>query len=126
MKKYSILILFIAISAVFTSCSEFSRGLSYAMDLQEEISEKYDSDEVEVTIKNNILRVSLIDNKISGYSKWEKQEILSEIEAIASNLENKPELSHGVVKFVTKGSNGIVKTSTSDSMQMDLENNNGN
>lgn len=90
MKKYSILILFIAISAVFTSCSEFSRGLSYAMDLQEEISEKYDSDEVEVTIKNNILRVSLIDNKISGYSKWEKQEILSEIEAIASNLENKP------------------------------------
>lgn len=107
-------------AAVVTGCSNVSQGLSYAMDLQEIISNKYDSDEVTVSIDNNVLTVSLIDDKFSGYSDLEKQEISNEIGAIASNLENKPQLSGGVVKFVTKGLEGLVKTSKSDFRQINL------
>lgn len=113
--------MFISISTIFGSCSRFVEGLSYGLHLQEEILEKYDSDEVEVSIKNNFLTVSLIDNNFYSYSDSEKQEMVREIGAIASSLENKPELSGGEVKFVTKGLNGIVKTSSSDAMSLQLE-----
>lgn len=119
--KKQILILIIAIAAVFTGCSQVPQGLTYAIDLQEIITDKYDSDEVAVTIDKNVLTISLIDDKFSGYSDLEKQEISKEIEAIASNLDDKPQLSGGVVKFITKGMDGMVKTSKSDSRQLILE-----
>lgn len=120
MKNQIRLVLFIAFSANIISCSQISQGLSYAMDLQEILTEKYNSDEVEVTINNNTLIVSLIDNKFSGYSEPEKQQISEEIGKIASGLDNKPELSGGVVKFVSKGLDGAISTTTSDSKELML------
>ena len=121
MKKFILVLICIA-SAASTGCSQLSEKLSYAMDLQEILNDKYDSDEVQVTINNNILTVSFIDDKFSGYSDVEKQQMVREITAIATDLEDKPELSGGVVKFVTKGLDGLVKTSTSETLEMKWEN----
>lgn len=118
----NLLVLIIAVSTFLTGCSKFSQGLSYALDLQEIITAKYDSDEVQVSVKNDVLMITLIDTKFSGYSDLEKEEISREIGAIASGLDNKPQLSAGTVKFVTKGLNGIIKTSTTDSRELVLVN----
>ena len=114
--------LFIIALTVFTGCSQVTQSLSYALDLREIITDKYDSDEVQVTINNDILIVSLIDDKFSGYSDVEKQQMVNEITAIAKDLDDKPELSGGVIKFVTKGLDGLVKTSTSETLEMKWEN----
>ncbi len=121
MKKQFLVLLLIA-SAALTGCSNISQKLSYALDLQEIISDKYKFDDVEVTINNDILTISLIDDNLSSYNDSEKKKMISEIEALALSLDNKPELSGGVIKFVTRGLDEVIKTSTSESMVMEWKN----
>ncbi len=88
--------------------------------LKESISQKYETEKVEINIKNNNeLTVSLIDPKFVDYSPAEKEQIALEIGKLAKELsEDKETIKSGVVNFRDEENYGIVKTSDSETFQM--------
>lgn len=99
------------------SCSGFDR-ITDALELKNEIEEKYDSEEVEVKVTNKEdISVSLIDKDLSDLSPQEKQKIAVEIGEMV--LEMQPEgFKAGTVHFVENTHMLNVKTSSSVAFEM--------
>ncbi|WP_242927609.1 hypothetical protein [Pontibacter vulgaris] len=119
MKKITSAILTVLLITLF-SCSEMSGEFKYMNQLKESISKKYETEKVEINIKNNNeLTVSLIDPKFVDYSPAKKEQIALEIGKLAKDLsEDKETIKLGVVNFRDEANYGIVKTSDSETFQM--------
>lgn len=119
MKKYTTATLIILLITLF-SCSEMTGEFEYMNRLKKSISEKYETEKVEINIKNNNeLIVSLIDPKFDDYSPAKKEQISREIGKIAQELrEDKEKIKSGVVKFRDEKNYGIAKTSNTVTFQM--------
>ncbi|WP_018478661.1 hypothetical protein [Pontibacter roseus] len=119
MKKCTSAILTILLISLF-SCSEMTGEFKYLNRLKESISEKYETEKVEVNIKNkNELTVSLTDPKFDDYSPAKKEYISREIGKLAQELrEGKEKIKSGVVNFRDEANYGIAKTSSTVTFQM--------
>ena len=119
MKKITSIIYSIILITLF-SCSQVAGELKYMNDLKHSISEKYESEKVEINIKNNNeLTISLIDPKFDNFSPDKKEQISREIGKLAQELrEDKEKIKRGVVKFRDEESFGIAKISSTESFQM--------
>jgi hypothetical protein len=114
MRIFTSVVLSILLVSLF-SCSEMTGEFNYMNRLKESISEKYETQKVEVNIKNNNeLIVSLIDPKFDDYTPARKEQISREIGKLAQELrEDKEKIKSGVVSFRDEESYGIVKKSSS-------------
>ncbi|MBF9254829.1 hypothetical protein I2I11_16115 [Pontibacter sp. 172403-2] len=119
MKRITTAILTILLITIF-SCSEMTGELKYMYELKESISEKYETEKIEINIKNNgELIVSLIDPKFDDYNSARKEQISKEIGKIAQELrEDKGNIKSGVVKFRDEENYGIAKISSTETFQM--------
>ena len=102
------------------SCSEMTGEFEYMNQLEKAIPEKYETEQVEVNIRNkNELTVSLIDSKFDDYSPAEKEQVSREIGKLAQELrEDKGKIKSGVVNFRDEENYGIAKTSDTETFQM--------
>lgn len=118
-RKIASVFLTILLISLF-SCSEMSGEFKYMNQLKESISKKYETEKVEINIKNNNeLMVSLSDPKFADYSLSEKKQIALEIGKLAEELrEDKEAIKSGIVNFRDEENYGVVKTSDSETYQM--------
>ena len=119
MKKTITGILAIFLITLF-SCSEMAGEFEYMDELKNSISEKYETEKVEINIKNsNELIVTLTDQKFGDYSSAKKGRIALEIGKLAQELrEGKKKIKTGGVNFRDEENYGIAKTSNSVTFQM--------
>ncbi|MFC6997825.1 hypothetical protein [Rufibacter roseus] len=119
MKKCTSAILTILLPFLF-SCSEVTGEFKYMYRLKKSITEKYETDKIEINIKNNSeLTVSLLDPKFNEYSPAKKEQISLEIGKLAQELrEDKETINSGVVNFRDEENYGIAKTSSTQTYQM--------
>ena len=101
-------------------CGEVTGELQYLDDLKRSISEKYDTEEVEVNINTQTeLEVLLKDSKFSDLSEVRKEEISKEIGGLAKKLRHdRNQITKGIVKFRDEENYGILKTSRTEGFQM--------
>ncbi|EJF09788.1 hypothetical protein O71_12904 [Pontibacter sp. BAB1700] len=119
MRKYTFVFLTMLLISLL-SCSEMGGELNYMNRLKKSISEKYETDKVEINIKNKSeLTVSLVDSKFDDYSPAKKEQVAREIGKLAQELrEDKEPIKTGVVNFRDEENYGIAKTSSTVSFQM--------
>ncbi|MCP2045853.1 hypothetical protein [Pontibacter sp. HSC-36F09] len=119
MRKYTLIVLTTLLIGLL-GCSEMTGEFNYMDRLKKSISAKYETDEVEINIKNNNeLTVSLIDPKFHDFSPAKKEQIAREIGKLAQELrEDKESIKSGVVNFRDEENYGIAKTSSTVSFQM--------
>lgn len=119
MKKYACTILPIFLIILF-SCSEMTGEFKYMIQLKKAISEKYESDKIDINIKNNNeLIVSLIDPKFDDYTATKKEQIALEIGKLAQELsEDKETIKSGTVSFQDEKNYGIAKISSAETFPM--------
>lgn len=119
MKKHTSVVLTIFITALF-SCSEVAGEFTYMNRLKEAISEKYETEKIEINIKNDDeLIVSLIDPKFDEYSETKKERISREIGQLAQELrEDKETIKSGLVNFRDEENYGVVKASSTETFKM--------
>jgi hypothetical protein len=119
MKKCASTIMAILLITLF-SCSEVTGEFEYMNRLKKSIAEKYETEKVEINIKNkNELTVSLIDSKFDEYSPEKKEQISREIGKLAQELrEDKEKIKSGVVNFRDEKNYGIANTSDTETFQM--------
>lgn len=119
MKKLIPLFLTILLAPLF-SCSEVIGEFNYMNQLKKSISEKYETEKVEINIKNNNeLTVSLIDPKFDDYSPAKKEQISREIGKLAQEFrKDKEGIKSGVVNFRDEENYGVVETSSTETFKM--------
>jgi hypothetical protein len=89
-------------------------------DLKESISDKYETEKVEIKINNKTeLKILIKDSKFENYSGKDKAIISYDIGRMATNLkESKEKIKTGVVKFISEENYGVTKTSETDSYKL--------
>ena len=114
---FSLLTLFLI---TLSSCSEMTKEFKFMNELRSEISEEYDTNEVEINLRNkNILVVSFSDSKFDDYSSGEKKRIAKRIGAmVRKKTKNREPIKSGKVEFVDETEVGILKQSDSDTYNM--------
>ena len=119
MKKITTTILTVLFITLF-SCSEVTGEFKYMDELKKSISEKYETEKVEINIRNNDeLIVSLVDPKFDDFNTDRKEQIAQEIGKLAQELrEDKEKLKSGVLKFRDEANYGIAKASSTETFQM--------
>ncbi len=119
MKECTSVVLLILLVTLL-SCSEMTGEFKYMNRLKKSISEKYETEKVEINIKNNNeLIVSNIDPKFDDYTPAKKEQISREIGKLAQELrEDKEAIKSGVVNFRDEENYGIAKTSNTVTFQM--------
>ncbi len=105
---------------LFISCSNSAEEFLFMKELKTSISDKYETEKVEIKINNKTeLSVLFKDSKFENYSKNKKERISFEIGKMAMDLnENKEKIKTGVVKFISEENYGIVKTTDTESFKM--------
>lgn len=102
-----------------TGCTEVMGKMAFLGDLQQEIIEKYDTEEIDLHFKNNVLEVTFKDSKFQGYTESQKQKIAYQIGRMANSMqEDGSKIEAGVVNFVDEDNLILVKSSSADSYQM--------
>ena len=116
MKKAFLILLAVGL---FQSCAEVSGSIEYMKELNEAIDQKYDFEEVNLSMDLNSLTVSLVDESFADYSVEQKKEVAREIGKMARRIKkNQPDLTDASVKFVSEKKVGPVKMSDSESFLM--------
>jgi hypothetical protein len=92
----------------------------YMNQLKESISEKYGTEEVEVSLMNRTdLTVSLTGSQFNDYTPAEKRQISREIGELAQELKgDKNTIISGQVNFQDEQNYGIAKSSSTETFQM--------
>ncbi len=119
MKKINFTLLTFLLT-LFISCSNLTEEFVFMNDLKESISDKYETEKVEIKINNKTELIVLIkDSKFESYSGKEKARISYDIGSMAMNLKtSKEKIKSGSVKFISEENYGVVKTSEIDSYKM--------
>lgn len=116
MKKAFLILLAVGL---FQSCAEVSKSIEYMKELNEAIDEKYDFEDVNLSMDLNSLTVTLADESFDDYSAEQKKEVAGEIGKMARSIKkNQPDLTDASVKFVSEKKIGPVKMSDSESYPM--------
>lgn len=113
-------ILFAFLTTLVFSCSNLVGEFEFMLNLKESISEKYDTEKVEVKIHNKTtLIVSIKDSRFEELSGKVKQKISHEIGGMVSDLrKDDHNIESGIVKFISEENYGVAKTSQTDSYNM--------
>jgi hypothetical protein len=116
MKKAFLIILALACTV---GCEVVTSNIEYMKQLNEAIDEKYDFEDVNLTMDLDALTVSLVDKSFADYSTQQKKELAREIGQLARQIKkNQPDLTDANVKFVNEKKIGPVKMSDSESFPM--------
>jgi hypothetical protein len=116
MKKAFLILLVVG---MFQSCEEVSKSIDYMKELNEAIDEKYDFEDVNLTMDLEALTVSLVDERFADYSVEQKKELAQDIGKMARRIKkNQPDLTDASVQFVSQKEIGPVKMKDSESYLM--------
>lgn len=119
MKRSFLAAVIVLTTVFFSSCAEVSGSIQYMKELNEAITEKYDFEDVNLTMDLNSLTVSLIDERFENYTPDQKKELAIEIGRLARSIKkNQPDLKDAKVTFVDETKVGPVKMSDSESFPM--------
>ena len=81
-------ILFLFLLTISISCSNLTEGILFLNDLKESISNKYETEEVEIKINNKTeLIVVFYDPKFKSYNGNKKEGISYELGTMAKDLQ---------------------------------------
>ena len=119
MKKINFTLLTFLLTLLI-SCSNLTEEFVFMNDLKESISDKYETEKVEIKINNKTELIVLIkDSKFESYSGKEKARISYDIGSMVTNLKtSKEKIKSGSVKFISEENYGVVKTSEIDSYKL--------
>lgn len=112
--------IFSILMITLSSCSEVTAEFKYMDELKKSITEKYETDQVELNIQNSEeLIVSFTDPKFDHLSSAEKEQISREIGKVAQELRgDKEKIYKGLVNFRDEKDYGIARTSSTETFEM--------
>lgn len=110
----------IAVSIFLSSCSELQENKEFTEKLRDNISAKYETEEIKINSHNSqSLVVILADSDFSELTPREKDEIAKEIGTIVKDLNgNVRQFKSGLVQFVEADSYLIAKRNSTETFQM--------
>jgi hypothetical protein len=119
MKKITLSLISLLV-ITFSSCSEMAKEFKFMNEIRDEISKKYETNQVEINLQNKTkLIVTISDPKFKDFSSERKETISKKIGTLVKRIGKDRELiNSGVVKFVVQKSYGVAKTSKSDIYDM--------
>jgi hypothetical protein len=123
MKKYKLLILLCFCVALTASCAEMVKDFGKMEELQNALSKKYKTGNININVRNGkYLTVSIINTPYNDSLSSVKQRITYEIgEIVFKVYKSDKKIEAGYVAFVTNNDYDIINTSSSTSFDMKLD-----